>query len=74
MPTVVFGGIVNLIYLGILFYFYVMMPDLEELTYGSLIFYAVIWGLGIVWYYYWKARNRRVGVDTSITYGELPPD
>ena len=74
MPTVVFGGIVNLIYLGILFYFYIVMPDLEELTYGSLIFYAVIWGLGIVWYYYWKARNRRVGVDTSITYGELPPD
>ena len=74
MPTVVLGGIVNLIYLGILFYFYVVMPDLESFTYGSLIFYAVIWGLGILWYYYWKARNRRVGVDTSITYGELPPD
>jgi len=74
MPVVVIGGVVNLIYLAILFYFYVVMPDLEELTYGSLIFYGGIWGLGIIWFYFWRARNKRIGVDPSMTYGELPPD
>jgi amino acid transporter len=74
IPAVTFGGIVNLIYLVILFYFFIVMPDLEGLAIGSLILYAVIWGLGIVWYFYWKARNKRVGVDISMTFGELPPD
>ena len=41
---------------------------------GSLILYAVIWGFGILWYFYWKARNKRAGVDVGMTYGELPPD
>ncbi len=74
IPVVTIGAIVNLIYLAILFYFFVIMPDLEELTIGSVILYVVIWGAGVVWYYYWKARNKQVGVDVSMTYGELPPD
>jgi basic amino acid/polyamine antiporter, APA family len=74
IPVVTIGGVVNLIYLAILFYFYIIMPDLEGLTLGSLVMYAVIWGLGIIWYFVWKARNKSVGVDVSMTYGELPPD
>jgi basic amino acid/polyamine antiporter, APA family len=74
IPAVTIGGIVNLIYLAILFYFYVVMPDLEELTGASLILYAGIWGLGIIWYFYWKNRNKSVGVDVDMTFGELPPD
>jgi APA family basic amino acid/polyamine antiporter len=74
IPVVTIGGVVNLIYLAILFYFFIVMPDLEGLAIGSLIFYAVIWGIGIAWYFYWKARNKKVGVDTNMTFGELPPD
>ena len=74
IPAVTFGAIVNLIYLAILFYFFIVMPDLEGLAIGSLILYALIWGLGILWYFYWKRRNRQVGVDTDMTFGELPPD
>jgi Flp pilus assembly protein TadB len=68
------GAVFNLIYLAILFYFFIVMPDLEGLAIGSVILYAVIWAIGIAWYYYWKARNKRVGVDISMTFGELPPD
>lgn len=75
VPVVTIGGIVNLIYLGILFYFYWIMPSAEQpLVKGSLVLYACIWGLGIIWYFYWKARNKKAGVDVSMTYGELPPD
>jgi hypothetical protein len=74
IPAVTLGGIVNLIYLAILFYFFIVMPDLEGLATGSLILYAGIWVLGIAWYFYWKARNKKVGVDISMTFGELPPD
>jgi hypothetical protein len=74
IPAVTFGAVVNLIYLAILFYFFIVMPDLEGLAIGSMILYAVIWLIGIAWYYYWKARNKKVGVDISMTFGELPPD
>jgi APA family basic amino acid/polyamine antiporter len=74
VPVVTIGGIVNLIYLGILFYFYVVMPNFEELTTASLYLYAGIWGLGIIWYFVWKWLNKKTGVDVKMTYGELPPD
>jgi hypothetical protein len=74
LPVVTWGGIVNVVYLVILFYFYVVMPGFEEFTAWSLVLYAVIWGLGIAWFFYWKRRNKDVGVDVSMTYGELPPD
>jgi amino acid transporter len=74
IPVVTIGGVVNLIYLAILFYFFIVMPDLEGLAIGSLLFYVLIWALGVGWYFYWKARNKQVGVDISMTFGELPPD
>ena len=74
VPAVTIGGIVNLIYLAILFYFFIVMPDLEGLAIGSLIFYLFIWGLGVAWYFFWKARNKQLGIDVGMAYGELPPE
>jgi hypothetical protein len=52
-----------------------MMPGSEhDMAVTSLYFYAGIWVLGILWYLFWKRRNKDVGVDVSMTYGELPPD
>ena len=74
IPAVTIGAIFNLVYLAILFYFFIVMPDLEGLAIGSLILYAVIWAAGIGWYFYWKSRNKVEGVDVNMTFGELPPD
>ena len=76
VPVVTIGAVFNLIYLGILFYFFFFMQEMgeQELVKFSLIGYGVIWALGILWYFYWKWRNKKVGVDTNMTFGELPPD
>lgn len=74
IPLVVIGGVVNLIYLAILLYFYICMPGLETMTGKSLALYALVWALGIAWYFFWERRNRSSGLDVSMTYGELPPD
>ena len=76
IPAITIGAFVNLVYLAILFYFFIVMPDLEgtELALKSLYLYGIIWVIGIAWYFYWKWRNKQVGVDTDMTFGELPPD
>jgi APA family basic amino acid/polyamine antiporter len=74
VPVVTIGGIVNLIYLAILFVFYVFMPGFETYTLTTILIYIGIWGLGVIWYFVWKAINHKSGVDISMTYGELPPD
>jgi amino acid transporter len=75
IPAVVIGAIFNLVYLAILFVFFIVMPDLEGLAIGSLIFYLIIWGLGIAWYFFWKYWNKRTaGIDVGMAYDELPPE
>jgi amino acid transporter len=74
VPVVTIGGIVNLIYLSILFVFFIIMPDMRDFTVSSLIFYCCVWAIGIAWYFAWKRRSKAVGIDVSMTYGELPPE
>ena len=35
---------------------------------------VIVWALGIAWYYFWRSRSKKVGVDVAMTYGELPPE
>jgi APA family basic amino acid/polyamine antiporter len=74
IPVVSIGAVVDLIYLGILAWFFFVMPASRDFTINSLYFYIVIWALGIGWYFFWKQRSKAVGVDVSMTYGELPPE
>jgi len=74
IPVVTIGAAFNIVYLGILFYFFVFMPESRDFTLGSLAFYVCVWAAGIAWYFFWKQRSRTVGVDVSMTYGELPPE
>ena len=75
IPVVTIGAIVDLIYLGILAYFFFFLPDpakrLEGFTRDTAILIAVTWVAGILWYLVWKQRSKSVGVDVSMTYGEL---
>ena len=78
IPVVTLGAIVQLVYLGILAYYFFFMPDpakrLEGFTSSTILLIVVTWVIGIVWYFFWKQRSKSVGVDVSMTYGELPPE
>jgi amino acid transporter len=74
VPLVSWGALVSLVYLGILFYFLIMTEEMRDSNRDSWILYAVVWVIGIIWYFFWAARSKKVGVDVSMTYGELPPE
>jgi len=54
--------------------FFFIMPDLRDFTTSGAILFTSIWVAGILWYFFWKQRSKTVGVDVSMTYGELPPE
>jgi len=74
VPAVTWGAIFNLLYLVLLLVFFLLMPGLESLTTGTVITFVIVWALGIGWYFYWLWKNRRVGIDVTMSYQELPPD
>ncbi len=74
IPLVSWGAAVSLVYLAILFYFLIFTEEMKDSNSQSWILYVIVWILGIIWYYFWKARSKSVGVDVSLTYGELPPE
>jgi amino acid transporter len=72
IPVLTIGGVLNLIYLAILFYgFYFTIEGFQIWPYATFV---VIWLLGIGWYYYWKKRTASRGIDADMAFSELPPD
>ena len=45
----------------------------SDITGKKTIIFVIVWALGIAWYYFWRSRSKKVGVDVAMTYGELPP-
>jgi len=74
LPVVVWGAIFSFIYLGILLYYFVFNAAAKQFTFSGNVILVTAWVLGIAWYFFWKQRSKRVGVDLSMTYGELPPE
>jgi amino acid transporter len=78
IPVVSIGAAVDILYLGILAYFFFFLPDpakrLEGFTTNTAVLIAVTWVAGLLWYFFWSWRSKQVGVDVSMTYGELPPE
>jgi amino acid transporter len=74
IPVVVWGAVIDLIYLGILLYYFVFNAAAKQFTFAGNVILVTAWVLGIGWYFLWKSRSKSVGVDVSLTYGELPPE
>ncbi|HUK77171.1 MAG TPA: hypothetical protein VL117_06165, partial [Thermoleophilia bacterium] len=76
LPVVVWGAAVDLVYLGILLYYFIFNSAAKQFTGPSVILFIGVWVAGIIWYYAWSAYNKaKSGMDISaVTYGELPPE
>jgi len=74
LPVVVWGALASFVYLGILLYYFVFNAAAKQFTFSGNVLLVTAWVLGIAWYFFWKRRSKVVGVDVSVTYGELPPE
>jgi len=74
LPVVVWGALVDIAYLAILLYAFIALKAMDLFDTAGYILFASVWVVGFVWYLFWRQRSKRVGVDVSMTYGELPPE
>jgi len=57
-----------------LLYYFIFNQAAKQFTGPSVVVFVLTWVLGVAWYFIWKQRSKSVGVDVSLTYGELPPE
>ena len=76
LPVIVWGAAVDLVYLGILLYYFIFNAAAKQFTGPSVHPVRRRLGAGIIWYFAWSAYNKaKSGMDISaVTYGELPPE
>ena len=74
LPVVVWGALVDLVYLFILLYYFIFNQAAKQFTGPSVLVFVGTWVVGVAWYFIWKRRSTAVGVDVALTYGELPPE
>ena len=74
IPLVSIGAVLYLLFIFTFLYFSFIDPASRDVTGKNLIVFAAAWVAGLLWYFFWKARSKKQGIDVSITFGELPPE
>ena len=75
LPVVVWGALVDFVYLGILLYYFVFNDAAKQFTMAGNIMLVSAWVLGVLWYFFWKSSAASASASTCrVTYGELPPE
>jgi amino acid transporter len=75
VPVVTIAGAFYLAFVCLIVYFGFLDPKTRDTTGKNLIEFAVVWVLGIAWYFVWKwLRERGTEMDMSLMLKELPPE
>jgi amino acid transporter len=74
VPIVSIGAVLYLTFIVAMLYYSFVEPTTRVTTGKSLFLFVASWVAGILWYFYWKARSKKQGVDVRVTFGELPPE
>ena len=74
IPLVSIGAVLYLTFIIAMLYYSFVEPTTRVTTGKSMFLFVASWVAGILWYFVWKARSEKQGIDVSITFGELPPE
>ncbi|MEM3481112.1 MAG: APC family permease [Candidatus Korarchaeum sp.] len=74
IPMISIAAIIDLINIGIVEYYYYTAPELEAITIEGIVAFIFVWVGGVLWWAYWRWRNRKEGIDIDLAWRELPPE
>ncbi len=67
------ASIINLMFVGILIYYFFALPNLDFYSSSGLMVYIAIWVFGVSWFLFWVTHWKKRGIDLSLAWKELPP-
>ncbi|MEN2974385.1 MAG: APC family permease [Candidatus Caldarchaeales archaeon] len=74
IPILTIAGIIDVVYIGILLYFFYTTPGLEAVTPLAIMWFLGLWIFGAAWYYGWRWRWKKKGIEIDLAWRELPPE
>jgi amino acid transporter len=72
--TAVMSGILSLILVGIVIWAIYTSPAMGGLNIVWTPIYILVGVAGISWYYFWKWKRSKEGIDVTLAFKELPPE
>jgi amino acid transporter len=73
-PVVTIAAVLYLTFVVAMLYYSFLDPTTRLTTGKSMLMFVAAWAAGIVWYFFWRWRSARNGIDVRVTFGELPPE
>ena len=76
IPVICIASAVWVLYTGVLLYYQFIDPQVRPAVGGFKQIYFLVGAgaLGVLWYFFWAWRSRKVGVDVRLQYKQLPPE
>jgi len=74
VPVATIAGCIALALVGILVYAYYISEALAFMHNVWTAIYIVIWLAGIGWYFIWKRKRAKEGIDVTLAFKEIPPE
>jgi len=67
------ASLINLLFVGILIYYFFTEPELGAISTWGAAVYVTIWIFGVLWYMIWVRHWKKQGIDLTLAWKELPP-
>jgi len=74
IPYATIAGVLTLIYVGILVWANFYSEGMAALNPIWTPIYVVVWILGLLWYYLWKRKRAKEGIDVDMAFKQLSPE
>ena len=74
VPVATIAGCVGLILVIMLVYAFYTSEGLAFMHDVWTAIYIIAWLLGIGWYFIWKSKRAKEGIDVSLAFKEIPPE
>jgi amino acid transporter len=74
IPYSTIAGIIGLALVILMIYAYYITEEFAFMYSWWTRIYAIVWGIGIAWYFIWKSKRAKEGVDVTLAFTEIPPE
>jgi len=74
VPVATISGCVALALVVLLVYAYYTTEAFAFMHDAWTLVYIVVWASGIAWYFFWKQKRAKEGIDITLAFKEIPPE